>query len=131
MSDAVLETFNRLKQKNRDGFLISQNGKEYNPSRGFAVGCRRCENVHEAIPHMTDRVCLGWWRGPDGVEHIDLVRVFEKRGTAMLAAYASGELAIYDFERDELIDCSHWYDPPSASRTVGNQGIETQCEKPH
>lgn len=58
---------------------------------------------------MQPNLFLGWWRDPDGVEHLDLVQIFEAKITALLAAYFRGETSIYDFSNDAVIDCSYFY----------------------
>lgn len=58
---------------------------------------------------MQPDMYLGWWQSEDKQEHIDLVQIFEAKATAFLAAYTRGELAVYDFAKDELIDCTNFY----------------------
>lgn len=106
----LLRRFHALVAEGRTGFTLAADGSEYDPRRGgYAVGTQRFDDVEAAIASMSDDLFLGWWRSPDGQEHIDLVHIFAAKATAFLAAYTSCEMAVYDFANDELIDCSHFY----------------------
>jgi len=107
---AILAKFQALRASGLTGFTLGVNAEEHPPEAGgYAVGTQRFDTPEAAIAAMISRpqrdLFLGWWRSEDGVEHIDLVRIFpaDARWAAVLAGLFGGEAAVYDFARDELI----------------------------
>jgi hypothetical protein len=105
---AIAEAFRRLCDDGREGFTLGVDGEEFAPTAGFAVGCRRYPDFESALMDICPGLFLGWWKH-EGVEYVELVQVFEKKEEAMLTAYLRGEIAIYDFGEDTVIDLSHFY----------------------
>src|SRR4051794_12859896 len=101
----IIDTSDALRASGRVGFTIAAHGTEYTgEAGGYAVGSRRYATIEEAVADMSPDLFLGWWRSEDGVEHIDLVRIFPSKFVAILAALDGGEAAIYGFAEDEVFD---------------------------
>jgi hypothetical protein len=124
---AILDACHNLISQGRTGFTIDIHGKEYPPDKGgFAVGTRRFADLRHAISSLTPDFYLGWWRSEDGEEHVDLVQIYSAKATAFLAAYLRGELAIYDFSNDSLIDCRHFYTSNHTERATNEESTSPE-----
>lgn len=113
----IVRVFNHLVGEDRTEFVIGPNG-EVRPERGFAVGAGRCETVEEAVSRLREGQLVGYWTMPEtGEVYVDLIEIYATKGTAMMAAFVRGQVTIYDFANDQVIDCSHFYEK-------GNEGVQ-------
>ncbi len=122
--EKVRETFRTLVDEGRDGFTLTLQGDEFLPVAGYAVGVEpRVESLEEAFEHVLEGQYIGFWIHHETKQtYVDIIIVVNTLPRAMLQAFLTGELYIYDFCSDAVIDIRHLYE--------GNAGVLRKWESP-
>lgn len=102
------DVFAEMVQRSPDGFIMDVQGNVKEFHDGYAVGCGvRVGCVEEAIRIAGTDQYIGYWTAPNGNSFIDVTDIYAGLATAVLAGLSRGELAIYDFAHQTVLELNN------------------------